>query len=189
MTQKSLQTIILSCILFAGCSNIDVSVDYDQTYNFSNVKTFSINETFKESEDTLFNDRVVNALKNELNSKNYSLVPKDSANLIFVFYANLKDKTMIYADSSIYGYRGYRYGGMMMSSTYTYEYTEGTLVIDALNPKTKKIIWRGIGVKEITKNKTPQEKIEAINKAVKEIMDKFPTSQLWTKIKLLKANK
>ncbi len=63
---------------------------------------------------------------------------------------------------------------MMMSTTHTYEYNEGTLIIDALNPQTQKIVWRGIGVKELRDNKTPKERTQAVNEAIKKIMTKFP---------------
>ena len=63
---------------------------------------------------------------------------------------------------------------MMMSTTSTYEYKEGTLVIDALDPKTQKIVWRATASKELQDKKTPQERTQAVNKVISDLMKKFP---------------
>jgi len=165
---------ILAMVIFTGCSTLKVSVDYDETYDFSKVETFAVDGNYEQAKNTLFNDRVVAALENELQLKSYKKVTPNSADLIFVFHSNVREKSDIQTSYGLSGYRGYRYGGMMMSTTNTYNYNEGTLIIDALNPKTKKIVWRGTGVKELRENKTPQERTQAVNEAIKKIMTKFP---------------
>lgn len=169
---------ITATLLFIGCSTLDVSVDYDDSYDFKSVKSFTVDNSIGTSKNTLIGTRIVNALEGELELKNYKKTSKEDANLIFVFYGSVKDKQSVSTSYSGYGGYGRRggfgYGGMMMSTTNTYEYQEGTLVVDALNPKTKKIVWRGIGVKELKNYNTPKERTEATNAAVKKIMEKFP---------------
>ena len=167
-------TFIVPLLLFVGCSTLNVSVDYDETYDFKSAKSFAIDSGKKSATHTLFSSRVVSALKNELELKNYKNVSKEEADLIFVFSANAKDKSDTQVSYGLSGYRGFGYGGMMMATSHTYEYTEGTLVIDALSPKSKKVVWRGVGVKELREQETPQERTEAVNAAVKKIMEKFP---------------
>jgi len=167
-------SLLMSTLLFVGCSTLDVNVDYDESYDFKNAKTFAVESSVNMSKNTLFSSRVVNALENELQSKKYKKVSQEEADLIFVFYASTKDKSDTQVSYGLSGYRGFRYGGMMMSTSNTYEYTEGTLIIDALSPKTKKIVWRGIGTKELNENKTPAQRTEAVNAAVKKIMEEFP---------------
>lgn len=166
---------IVSALLFIGCSTLDVSVDYDESYDFKSAKSFAVDNSVGNSQNTLFGERVVNALNSELTLKNYTKSSKEEADLIFVFHASAKEKSDVQTSIGMSGYRGYRYGGMMMSTTHTYEYKEGTLVVDALSPKTKKVVWRGIGVKELSEKETPQERTKAVNAAVKKIMEKFPT--------------
>ena len=166
----------MAMLLFVGCSTLDVSTDYDESYDFKNAKTFIIDNSSGSAKNSLFADRVVNALENELRLKNYKKVSKEEADLIFVFHASAEDKSDVQTSFGLSGYRGFtRYGsGMMMATTHTYEYTEGTLVIDALSTKTKKLVWRGIGVKELREKETPAQRTEAVNAAVKKIMEKFP---------------
>ena len=169
---------IMSTFLFIGCSTLEVSVDYDDSYNFKAAKTFAIVKNNEMPEDTLTNDRIVNAVKNDLELKKYKQVSVEEADLIVVFYLQVKEKSQVSTSfSGGLGYRGYGRGygyGGGMATTHTYEYEEGTLVIDALNPKTKKIVWRAIGVKELKNLETPAQRTEAVNKAVKKIMEKFP---------------
>lgn len=168
-------SLVMTTLLFVGCSTLDVSVDYDESYDFKNAKTFAVDNSMGKSNNTLFGSRVVNALENELNLKNYIKSSKEEADLIIVFHASAKEKSDVQTTVGLSGYRGYRYGGMMMSTSHTYEYTEGTLVVDVLSPKTKKVVWRGIGVKELSEKESPQERTKAVNAAVKKIMEKFPT--------------
>ncbi len=168
-------SLIMSTLLFIGCSTLDVSVDYDESYDFKNAKTFAVDNSIGKSSKTLFGKRVVNALENELIQKNYTKVAKENADLIFVFNARAQDKSDTQISYGLSGYRGFGYGGMMMSTAHTYEYTEGTLVVDALSPETKKVVWRGVGVKELHDKETPQERTQAVNAVVKKIMEKFPT--------------
>ena len=168
-------TFFMIGFIFFGCSRMDVSVDYDESYDFKSVKTFVVDSSTENSKNTLFTNRVVNALENELELKNYKKTSKENADLIFVFHSSAKEKSDIQTSFGLSSFGGRRYGtGMMMSTTNTYEYTEGTLVIDALNPKNKKIVWRGIGVKELKEKDTPVQRTEAVNAAIKKIMEKFP---------------
>jgi len=162
--------------LFLGCSRMEVSVDYDDTYDFKKVQTFMVDANLQKSTNTLFNDRVINAIESELKLKNYHKSSKENADLIFVFHATTKDKSDAQASYGISGgYRGYRRSSMMMSTAHTYNYTQGTLIIDALDPNTQKIVWRSIGVKELSDKKTPQERTQAVNATIKKILEKFPT--------------
>lgn len=169
---KQLLSFMALIVLLGGCSTLEVSVDYDDSYDFTKAKKVAVVHEYKVSDNSLQNDRIMNALNKSLNSKNYTNVPSKEADLIFVFYTNVKDKTQINTQYVTMGMR-YRFGAIT-TSTSTYNYTEGTLVVDALNPQTKKIVWRAIGTKELDENKTPQEKTKSIDKIVNKIMEKFP---------------
>ena len=47
-------SLLVTTLLFVGCSTLDVSVDYDETYDFSNDKTFAIDSSTQDSINTLF---------------------------------------------------------------------------------------------------------------------------------------
>jgi len=168
--------ILVSIMLaFIGCSSLKVNVDYDPEFDFSTKESFAVVHHNKAGEDTLFNDRMTDALEADLKIKAYIKAEKESADLIFVFHTNVESKTDIDTDYTMVGYGGYGYGGHMVATTRTYQYNKGTLIVDALNPVDKKIVWRGIATDVLKTHKTPQERSAYINGVVKETMKSFPS--------------
>ena len=176
---KRILMFVAMLLALSGCSTMQVDVDYDTAYNFDGKTKYSVAHSNKTGEDSLTNDRIIEALKKTLNAKAYTNVSKEEADLIFVFHVNVEDKTDIYTDYQMVGYGGFGYGrgfgGGMIATPSTYKYTEGKLVMDALNPKTRKIVWRGIISDELDSNaKTPEEKIIYINAVIEKLMENFP---------------
>ena len=62
-------SLFISMLVLAGCSRLDVSVDYDESYDFKSAKTFVVDSSAENSKNTLFAGRVTNALENELKLK------------------------------------------------------------------------------------------------------------------------
>lgn len=172
---KKTLVFLISILIIAGCSSLKVSVDYDPEFNFLDQKSFAIVHHNREGEDTLFNDRFINALENNLKVKGYTQVDKSLANLIFVFHVNVESKVDIDTDYRMVGYGRYGYGGRMVSTTRTYKYTKGTLIVDALNPIDNKIVWRGITTDILKSYDTPEERTSYIQKVLKETMKDFPS--------------
>lgn len=170
----------------SGCSTMKVDVDYDTEYNFSNKTKYAVMHSDREGENTLVNDRVLNAIKTSLNKKGYKEVKQDHAELIFVFHVNVQQMSDIRTDYEMVGFGGYGYprgfggyglgyGSTMVATPSTYRWKEGKLIIDALNPQTKKIVWRGTVSDELTQSSaTPQEKREYINRVVQKVLHEFP---------------
>lgn len=167
---------IVFAFIFVGCSTLEVQNDYDDKYDFSKVEKFVVKHNVKEGENTLLNDRITDALQSVLSSKGYK--KSADANLIFVYHYNVKDKVDIRTDYQMVGVRRYGYGGGMVASTNSYEYKEGTIIIDALDSKTNKIVYRSVGVLEVQQKDTPKERREYVFKIISKIMEKFPKRPL-----------
>jgi uncharacterized protein YlxP (DUF503 family) len=54
------------------------------------------------------------------------------------------------------------------------QYTEGTVIVDVIDPKTKDLLWRGQGVAAVSNNEQQYE--QELQKTVEAIVDKFPAS-------------
>lgn len=163
--------------LFLGCSALRVTVDYDPEFELEKQKSFAVVHYDREGENTLFNDRLIAALQKELLTKGYRQSPKEEAELLFVFHVNVEEKVDIDTDYHMAGFIGYGYSPGMMATTRTHRYTKGTLIIDALNPKNKKIVWRSIATDTLSRKETPQERIEYVNKVIAEAMKSYPSAQ------------
>lgn len=173
---------LLSAAVFVvGCSSpLKVTNDYDKSVNFQGYRTFSVyNLKTKGTISQLNADRVVNAIRNEMTKKGFTEV-SNNPDLMVNAMTTLKDQQSVTANTNYYGYGGmYRpygyYGGMGMGSTTsvsTYNYKEGTFVIDVVDAKSNKMIWEGVGSKDI--DSKPKDPEAAINEGVAKIMAGFP---------------
>ncbi|MGN7812126.1 MULTISPECIES: DUF4136 domain-containing protein [Flavobacterium] len=174
-------------ILFLGliysCSpTVRVTTDYDHAANFGEYKTFAVYDLKAQQGQVnqLNVDRVTNAIRAEMIAKGFK--ESDNPDLKVNAVSILKNKTSVSADTNFYGYGGmyrpYGYwgGGAMMggaNTTFnTYDYVDGSLVIDIVSTKSQKLVWQGIGNAEI--DSKPDNPEEFINNSIKKILAGFP---------------
>jgi hypothetical protein len=182
--KSQLLLIIILAFLVASCgSTLKVTNDYDRSANFSNYHSFSIYSVKTTGSVSKLNaDRIVDAIKAEMIEKGLKYV-ESNADLSINAITILKDKQSVTSSTNYYGYGGlYRpygyYGGMGMAtntSFATYSYRDGSLTIEMVDTKTTKMVWQGIGNKEI--DKVSKDPDTAIKNAVKEIMAAYPAKK------------
>jgi len=186
-TMKSLMMAgVLGLFLLTGCETLTVQADYETTYDFSALKTYAWLDGKPPSNDIRINNsliinRVVNAVNTTLQSKGYTLVDKDKADFFVNWFGGIETRIQQEVINSYYGNLGYSstnwgYSGYWPGyiRTYTYEYQEGTLIIDIADSKGKQLVWRGSGREYMLENRTPEEITEGINRAVSRILGNFP---------------
>lgn len=174
-------------ILFLGliysCSpTVKVTTDYDHSANFGEYRTFAVYDLrAQEGQVNQLNvDRVTKAIRNEMLAKGFT--ESDNPDLKVNAVSILKNKTSVSSNTDFYGYGGmyrpYGYwgGGAMMggaNTTFnTYDYVDGSLVIDIVSAKTQKLVWQGIGNAQI--DSKPDNPEEFINGAITKILAGFP---------------
>jgi len=175
--------VLLFCavLLAAGCSSVSVSHDFDSKVDFANLRTYSwiaapkLNPEStsvsiqKELEtNSLVGGRVKRAVNQQLAAKGLRETTQDPDFLV-AFHTGVQDKT----DVQSWGY-GYGYWGMRGGGVSTINYQEGTLILDFIDPKTKDLIWRGVGTKVLSRSTSPEKSEKTINTAVEEILKKYP---------------
>jgi len=167
--------------MLGGCSSpLKVTNDYDKSIDFSAYKTFGFYQLQDKSGavSQLNQNRIIDAVKKQMTAKGFTendANPDVLVNVVAIF----KDKQQVTANTNYYGYGGYyrpyAWGGGMASGTTTYstyDYKDGTLMVDVIDAAKKQLIWQGVGNKEIDKpSKNPDQ---AINDAVTKIMASFP---------------
>ena len=169
---------LLVATIIGSCgAQLKVSSDYDKSADFTKYKTFTIynSEGLKESVSQLNHDRIINAVKNEMTKRGF-IENTASPELLVNTTAVLKDRSSVsstnyYAYGSVY--RPYAWGPGISHSNYDVQhYKDGSLIIDIVEVESKKLIWQGIGNKEIdTPSKHPETEIP---KAIGSIMLEFP---------------
>lgn len=159
---------------FSACSSINVTTDYDPSVNFKNYKTYSWYTGEIPGDQLANNDltknRITASVDQILKEKGFELTDENEADFIVVTHVGIKERTEIHTT----GYGWYRpYYGPHYRDVYVSNYEEGTLVIDVLDKKREEIIWRGTGSKIIREYSSPEERTEAIHKAVSKILGEF----------------
>jgi hypothetical protein len=115
-------------------------------------------------------ERVKKAVNAELQAKGL-MMTSDNPDFLIAEHHGRKD---IKVDD--WGY-GYGHSGMYLTGgpgVSTSEYEEGSLILDFVDAKSKKMIWRGVAKAEVQNVDTPEKKEKLINEAVQEILKNFP---------------
>ncbi len=172
-------TCILICIGFAvSCATIyDVKYDYDKKTDFSQLKTYDwmvVPDSVKMDDFVIV--RIKEAVNAELHSKGLKLT-SESPDFLIAQHTATKDKVQVNDWGYDYGpYRGYRGGYWGSRNVSTYNYEEGSLILDFVDAESKKLIWRGTAKAEIQNINSSEKSEQLINKAVKKILEKYPPS-------------
>lgn len=177
-TGKASLFLMLPFLILACAPHVKVSSDYDRSASFSSYKTFRLDhQTTIGMVNALNSDRIVNSIEAEMTKKGFT-VTHNEPDLIIHAVTVLKDKHTVSVNSYAHGgvYRPYGFWPMSGTGHATVrkeDYKEGTLVIDIVDAKTKKMVWTGTANADIHKRpKNPDETIRAV---VAKIMEPFPS--------------
>jgi hypothetical protein len=160
-----------------------VKIDFDHDFDFSKVhryewRTHPIFEKHPELRETYSTaiHLVMSATNKGLMNKGYQ--PADSTPDVFLtFFVTAKDVTKTYTDmigsSAPYGWYGW-YAPPVWTITRTEQYVEGTLLMDMVDPKDMKLVWRASATDAI---KDFRNRDKNVDSAIKKIVKKFPPKQ------------
>ncbi len=195
LSKISVIPFFLLFMFITSCSSLNVTTDWDRGVDFSTFKTFSfypwdykngyqINDYDKQT--------ILNAIQDDLENKGYTYV-KEGGDMVVSIFITVKGKTSYEAYTNHYGgwagygggwgYYGFGYGygwgpgfgyGPGYSNTTVTErnYKEGSLIIDVFSAADKKLIWQGIGSREVEYDLDKRD--EKLPKNVHQILAKFP---------------
>ena len=186
---------LIGALALGACSSITVSTDH-APIEFSGFKTYAWLHSGVTEENGKSNDIIDGKVKSivdaDLESKDFAKVDKDSADFHVNYHITTQEKTDIKTYISYGGYYpGYRsYGAYGPSRNYAYydsrmamppiqeavitEYVQGTLIIDVIDPKTNKLIWRGTAGKHLDEGATPKEREKVIKGVVSKLLAQYP---------------
>jgi hypothetical protein len=174
---RTLTATVLAILLTAPVAFAQkTSYDYDKSANFGNYKTYTLKEGTKVG-DPLVDARLVAAIDMQLTNK--GLVRADNGDVAVVYHIAIDKQKDISAYSTGGGYGPYGYGwgggwGMSTTDVRVRDILVGTLVIDIADQKTNNMVWRGIGVKEINTQTSPEKRDKSVQKAVEKILKNYP---------------
>src|SRR4029450_661794 len=143
------------CVL-AACETVTVTTDHDPAAHFAAYKTYTLAPANRgETPCTVAEAALQESVRTELAKRGITEAPGKKADLDVVRHVFVHEKVSVqqYTDWG-YGYHGswpYSYGryGMWYGAPVTYTdvntYGEGTLILDFVDARTKKLVFRGVG--------------------------------------------
>jgi len=173
MIQRFLLVILILGLI--DCSTLSVNTKHEQSVSFSDLKTYDWMPTPQKLIDDprvdwkLLESRVHTAVDKELSAKGFSRLTSGSPDFLVGYQATLDKKVVTTSLDYSSRYRYTRPPGWA-----SFEYEEGTLILDIVESKTRKLIWQGTARDEVGFSRSPEEKQEQINEAVRLMLENFP---------------
>ncbi len=175
-------------LLLAACSSGPmIKSDYDRSVDFSSYQTYGFYSPLGiegPNYSTIFGSVFREAISREMDARGYT--PSQNPDLLINVSARLEDKTKVttttdpFPMGGYYGYRagfydpwiGYGYG----TSTHVSQYTEGTVNVDVVDAREKKMVFEGVGVGRLQDKRTNEEVRAAINSGVAKMFEGYPVA-------------
>ena len=180
---------LAAAVLLSGCSSVSVKRDYDESFDFSALKTYAWKhdvqpETGVPRIDNDLNDRRIRAAVNEdLQAKGFILADdKAAAHFHVEYFMEFQQRIDSTGGTVSFGV-GRSVGsstgaGLGWSSGGTIsDYEEAQLTIDIIDPAAERTIWRGRGKRRSSSSSNPEKITKQTRDAVTRILKKFPPKQ------------
>jgi hypothetical protein len=180
---------LLLVLMLSGCGTA-VITDYDETYNFSNLKVYAWSEQEKKiNQDPLVDNdlmygRIIDAVDTELMKRGFKLAEKDESADFFVgFHVKAEEKFHVSSFDSWYAeaacwprcYRYDHFSNHYRDDIDLWQYKQGVFMVDIIEPITDRLVWRGMVSKRLV-NGAPTQRAEYINEVIESIFTQFPVT-------------
>ena len=172
--------------LTACASKPPVTYDFDATFDFSQLKTYTWITPEDDKVSTLESKRQENAIETMLNRKGFRKTNDvNKADFLLKTHTVTDKKVDVDRFYSTWGYHPFYhpnfvyppyYGWPHNTTTVVREQKIGTLVLDMVDPQKKQVIWRGTIAKplDIYRDRTPEERTSIALANAEHMLKNFP---------------
>lgn len=184
MRSMQLSVVVLAAAL-AGCSSLKVNTEYDPTAPYADYKTYAWNpappgpEQAPAIRNPLIREQVVAAVDREMSKKGFTQVkPEATPDFLVSVHGWSQGRVEVtnygyaYGGAYTYGYGPYR-PVAVAPATEVHSYTDGTLLLDLVDAKAKKLVWRGTAQDTFTNPDLSAVK-RSVDAAVTELFQNYP---------------
>lgn len=163
----------LLLLLLVGCST-KIDTDYDPSFQTSSLKTFAVVHQSMKGADTLDDERIREAIVREMVLKGYAAAAQDAADFHITFQTRLEEDVPSNVSFG-FGVGTFSSGvGGSVGTAHNVTSDKETLLINTVDPKTKKIFWRAEVSKKRREFKSPQARSDYFDKTVASLLAEFP---------------
>ena len=177
-----LAIVLLTCVL-SGCTtgSVTVTTDYDHAAQFGKYKTYTLAPPKRGDAMSPIGEAALrDALRDEMSRRGIAEASGKKADLNVVRHAFIQQKVSVeqYTDwgynhgawPSGVGPYGF-WGGAPVTYIDVNHYGEGTLILDLVDARTRKLVFRGVGQAVVG---APQENAAKIREAVAKMFAAYP---------------
>jgi Domain of unknown function (DUF4136) len=166
-------SIVLGLLFTTGIAyGMHVKTDYDRSFDFAKLRTFAFRDQERREgnllrANTLVDKRIRDALTRELEERGFRYSPDGRPDFYVAYYAREREREEV--ENVGYGMPlRWRWG--WGPNIWTRYYTEGSVVVDFIDPINNQLIWRG-RVTDTVKGLDQSDK--QIKKGVDELVKHF----------------
>ena len=179
---RSVWVLLILALSLSACNTFKVKTDHDPTADFSKFKTFALGGPAEMNkggiyDNSLMRKRIESAVVRELTGKGLRQVSlEEPQDLLVHYWVHIQDKQRLESTGPTVGVArypgGYGWGAGYGGGVTTYEYKEGTLILDLIEPEKKQLVWRATIVG--TLQESTKDNVELGNKAIAEAFESYP---------------
>jgi len=163
-------------LVFASCSSVRVTTDYDTKVDFNNYKTFAFYKSGidKAPISDLDKKRIMRAIETELLAK--GMTKSKTPDVLVSLFTKSRERVNVNNQNAWGVGFGWRWNPWMFGGVNNFnvnQYTEGTLFIDVIDTNKKELVWQGIG-SGVLANRNVEQKEERVKEFVNEILEDYP---------------
>ncbi|MGH0035282.1 MAG: DUF4136 domain-containing protein [Myxococcota bacterium] len=164
---------VVAALLASACLGIQPRSDWDHEASFEDLDSFAIlppenveQETDSDDIDPyrspIVADRIGRAAAAALTAGGYVETGKDRADFWVAAHISTKEKVEVFTTGAAVTHRGYWIDGR----TYGTSYTEGTLILDVIDPASGRLLWRGWASEELRGSGQSPERVQEVVDAI-----------------------
>ena len=177
-------SLIALSLVVSGCSAVTVDHDSLAGVDFSTMKNYSWLNGDSGSEVKARNPKVnmmvMSSVGQQLKNKGYNRTTEENADFYVTWFGKVDEKVSQQSISHFYRTSGYgvlagQYPEAVEAGGGEKTYLEGTLILDVIEAKSNKVIWRGSAADTIREGMSDAEIAAYIQRSVSKILAPFPS--------------
>ena len=182
MMSRALQTVfaVLVLALVSACATpLEATMDFDSAYDFSKVRKVAIQPVEREALSAIHvsdmqEARIDEALANQLRAQGFEVVSDNSqADIYLIWHLVTEERTDVrtYNSMSYYNCWGC---GPAVSDVSVRQYTQGTFIVDMIDPLRNRSVWRSIIESRLDSRPNESRDAEVRREAAAAALVEFP---------------
>ena len=182
MMSRALQTVfaVLVLALVSACATpLEATMDFDSAYDFSKVRKVAIQPVEREALSAIHvsdmqEARIDEALANQLRAQGFEVVSDNSqADIYLIWHLVTEERTDVRTYNSMSYYNCWRCGPSV-SDVSVRQYTQGTFIVDMIDPMRNQSVWRSTIESRLNSTSTAGEDDSLRREAATAAFAQFP---------------